>query len=174
MNLSKRKSIVFLALLLFGITVLAACGGDTMRPEKELQNFSDIIEEGNLDDLSLTIHYINPTILTRYPLSVENLLNYSGVVKVVIKGKDLEEHIGLFNNVTNTALKSVRKKSYVDARIYYVFETEESVNILDVILWGENNSMFVNGVEIKENAVFYSIIKPFLPEDIQTHLSNGK
>ena len=174
MNLKKRISIGFLALLLFTITVLTGCGSDNMRPEKELKTFAEIIEKGNLDNLSLTIYYIDPTILTRYPLSVDNLMNYSGVNKIVIEGKDLEEHISVFKNVTNTALQSVREKSYIDARIYYVFETEESRTVFDVIMWGANNSMFIDGLEIKETDAFCDVMIPFLPEEITAHINNVK
>jgi len=174
MNLKKRTSVGFLALLLFAIAVLTGCRGDKMQGEEVLKTFSERIEKDSLDDLTLTIYYIDPTILTRYPLSIDKLINDSDVNKIVITGEELAEHISLFRNITIATLKPVRKKSYIDARIYYVFESEGNRKLLDVILWGENSSMFINGLEIKENNVFYDVMMPILPEDITIHFGGIK
>ena len=60
----------------------------------------------------------------------------------------------------------VWKKSYLNARIYYVFETGEQGKILDVAMWGDNANIFVNEIEIKENDIFYDVLITFLPEDL--------
>ncbi|WP_290369609.1 hypothetical protein [Pseudoneobacillus rhizosphaerae] len=33
-------------------------------------------------------------------------------------------------------------------------------------MWGEDNSIFVNGNEINGNEIFYDIVMPFLPTDV--------
>ena len=165
MKIKKAKVLGFLTFLLFISTILSGCGQDDMRSEKVLNDFSRLIESGKLNDLSLTIYYISPYILTEIPLSVDDLINFNSGKKIVISGSDLEENIDLFKKITKNDLIPVKKTSQIDARFYYVFESEKEGKILDVAMWGNNNSVFVNGFEVEENDVFYDIIKPFLPED---------
>ncbi|HHV99507.1 MAG TPA: hypothetical protein GXX36_08020 [Clostridiaceae bacterium] len=162
-----KKNIVLgiLMLILLATTIFASCGGKCMRPEKILSNFSKLIENGKLDNLSLTIYYIDPLVLTRAPLSVDDLINFSSVRKIVIDDIDVEKHIDLLKQITNTNLKPVKNKSRIDARLYYFFETEKQGKILDVAMWGDDASIFVNGIEVEENDIFYTVVKPFLSED---------
>jgi hypothetical protein len=156
----------FLIFVLFVIAIFTSCGGNNMQSKKMLNNFSIIIESGNLDTLSLTIYYISPSILTRHPISVNDLMDYSGVNKIVINGSDLEEHIDLLNQLSNTALIPVKSKSYLDARLYYLFETKEEGAIFDVAIGvSDGKSMFVNGTKVKGNDIFIDVLIPFLTED---------
>jgi len=73
----------------------------------------------------------------------------------------------LFKRMGATTLIPVLKKSpYLDAHIYYVFETEENGKLFDVAMWGIYGGVYVNGVEVNDNAIFYDAIMPFLPDDI--------
>ena len=126
-----------------------------------------------------TIYYVSPFILTRHPLSVDDLINMSSVRKVVINSSSLEEHIDLFKQISNDDLIPIKKKSYLDARLYYALESKENGKLLDVAMWaGDDKSIFVNGFEVKGNDFFYDVIKPFLPEDavkeLETYLNRGK
>ena len=155
---------LFIFLLVIPLT---SCGGGAMRAEAALKNFSKQIERGNLDNLRLRIYYFNPNFLTPFPVSAEGLVNAEGddrVQKFVIDGNSLEEHIGLLKQVGNITLIPVKDKSYIDARIYYVFETNKGNKIFDVAMWGDNNSIYVNGFEVEANDIFYDLIIPFLPE----------
>ncbi len=136
-----------------------------MRSEKALSNFSKLIEKKNYDDLSLTIYYISPFILTRAPLSVDDLTSFNNVKKIVISGSDLEKHMDLFEQINKDDLIPVKNKSRVNARFYYFLETVEEGKILDVAMWGNKGSVFINGLEVKGNDIFYDIVMPFLPSD---------
>jgi hypothetical protein len=175
----KLKKLIFLMLiisLLFTVTNFTGC---IVNPENPLKNFSKQIEIGNFNDISLTIYYMSPYISTYYPLSVDDLINQSDdVQKFVIDGKGLEEYRDLLKRTGNVTLIPVKNISYLNARIYYVFETEQRSKIFDVAMWGgNNNSMFINGFEIKSNDIFYDLIIPFLPEDevkdLQAYLDRG-
>lgn len=129
--------------------------------------FFELIESGNLSDISLTIYYMDPFTLTRLPVKIDDLISgkYDSK-KIVIDGNRLKEHIDLINRLNHTALKKVIKKSYVNARLYYVFETDKNGNMFDICMGtGNGNSIFVNGIEVKYNDIFFDIIIPFLPED---------
>lgn len=171
MHLKKNTILGFFVLVLFTGTILTSCGGSNMRPEKALKNFSKLIEKGNLDDLSLTIYYISPSIFTLRPLSVDDLLNCNDVQKIVVSSSNLKEHMDLLNQVNHEILTPVEDKPRIDARIYYVFETKKGGKIFSVAMWGVDNSIFVNEVAVKDDDVFYNIIIPFLPEDIVKELN---
>ena len=191
MNTKKNIFLVFPILILLSVIILSNCGRDNMQSEKASLNFSEIIEYGNLNDFSLTIYYMSPFKLTRFPLSVDDLVygitavneppreknDKNGLYeqKFVINGRRLEEYVDLLIQLSNTQLIPAEKESYLNARIYYVFETEKEGKIFDVAMWGgENNSIFVNGLEVEGKDVFYDIIMPFLSEDAAEELNNWR
>jgi hypothetical protein len=152
-------------MLLLVNTILVSCGRDNIHSKNTLLQFSELIESGNLSDFSLTIYYMSPFTSTRYPLSAEDLISRREENKIVINGSRLEEHIDLLNQINNTVLIPVEHKSRIDARLYYVFETKKDGKLFSVSMWGEDNSIFVNGIEVKGNDIFYDIVMPFLPTD---------
>ena len=152
-------------LLLFVVTVFFAFNKSNMPPEKALNKFSKLIEKKNLDDISLTIYYMNLDIFTFAALSVDDLIKFNAVQKFVIDSNSLEEHIDLLKQLNKDALIPSENKSYINARIYYVFKTKKNRKIFDVIMWGSYGSVFINGLEVKGNDIFYYVIMPFLPED---------
>ena len=182
MNIKKRVILELLVLLLLVVTVFVGCGGNTMRPEKALNSFSKLIEKENLDDIRLTIYYLSPFILTPAPLSVDDLvydlLDGSAEesdgeemgYKIVVSADKLEEHINLLRQISNATLKPVEQKSRINARINYVFENKKGRKIFDVAMWGRNDSIFINGLEVEGNPIFYDILMPFLPEEEATGL----
>ena len=165
MNIKKVIVLGFSILILLAVTILASCGGNDMQSKKASDYFSKLTEKENLDNLSLTIYYINPSILTRAPLSVDNLINHNAVHRIVVPGIELTENSDLFKNIGNVDFIPVKKKSRINARLYYIFEAGEDGKIVDVAMWGDDSSVFVNGVEVKDNDVFYDVIRPFLTED---------
>jgi hypothetical protein len=152
--------------VLLAITILANCERGDMYQKKVLNNFSNQLEKTNLGDFTLTIYYISPFIFTRTPLSVDDLINRSHGCKIVVIGSELKKHIGLFNHFGTETLIPVENESCVDARLYYVFETKKGRKVFDVSMWGDDNSIFVNGIEIKENDIFYDVVMPFMPDDV--------
>ena len=119
-------------------------------------------------DLSLTIYYIDPWEFTLLPLSVDLLIN--NYKDDVIYINDLEEHTDLLKQINSDVLIPVEHESRIYAWIYYVFKTKNNRKIFDVAMWGDDFSIYVNGLEIQENNVFYNIVTPFLPEDIAEYL----
>jgi len=157
-------AVIFISWLLF----------DYMRLKKELNEslngFATIIESEKFDDLSLTIYYTSLTMDTYRPWNVDDMIRNGG--KIVIDGNSLKAHINVLKQVNNVNLVPVIWKSYLNARIYYIFETKINGKILEGAMWGYNeyvnkyNIIFVNGIAIKGNDIFYEIIIPFLPEHI--------
>jgi len=173
MNTKKRIIVGLVILILFATVIFISCVlWNYMRLKKELKEslngFSTIIESENLNDFKLTIYYVSLTMDTYRPWNVDDMIRYGG--KIVIDGNSLKTHIDLLKQISNGNLVPVIWKSYLNARIYYIFETEENGKILEGVMWGHSeyvnkyNIIFVNGIAIKGNDVFYEIIIPFLPE----------
>lgn len=135
--------------------------------KKTSLDISELIENESINDISLTIYHLSLQSLMFFPVvSVEDLINRSSDEKIVINGSDLEEHIDLFKQIDNDILIPVKKKSSdLDLRVYYVLENKENGKLFDVAMWGDENSIFVNEIEVEGNNVFYDVIIPFLPED---------
>ena len=164
-----RLTAVLLTLML--VVTINSCGGNSMNATKGLSEFSKLIEQGKLGDTSLTIYYMSPYTFTLYPYSVNDLISSLQGDKIVVSGSSLVEHIDLFSMLTSEVVTPVEHKSYIDARIYYAFENSKGRKIFDVVMWGgDDNSMFVNGTEVKGNNVFCQAIIPFLPEDAAREL----
>lgn len=167
-NLILGFVLILLAFIIFFVNVRI------IKLTKPTYKLAKLIEHEKLDDLSLTIYYISPDALTRAPVSVDQLVNAYYDNKVVVNGIRLQEHIDLLNQLINVTLIPVEHESRVNARYYYVFETKKNGKIFDVCMWSIDGNMFVNGVEVKENDVFYDVVMPFLPKDAVNQLEINK
>jgi hypothetical protein len=159
MKFRRYIALGLIVLLLFIITILLI--------NKLLIDLYKLIENENIDDISLTIYYMDPFTFTVIPLGIDDLMNNFYVDKIVIRGNDLEEHIDLFKQINSDYMKPVWKKSpYINVRVYYVLESKKNGKLFDVAMWGiDDKSMFVNGLEVKGNNIFFDVIKPFLTEN---------
>ena len=137
---------------------------------KEL-SLSQIIDQGRVNELSLTIYYFSPYMLTLYAYGVKDIIRRQDD-KVVVNGNQLEEYIDLIKVLSNADLMPVEHKTYLNARLYYVFETKEQRKVLEVCMWGADDSIFVNDIEVEENDIFYNIIWPFLPDEAVKEFKN--
>ena len=159
----KLQRFVFVGALivLFIITIFAS-----LYFGKPKINFSELIENENTNDISLKIHYVDPDSLME-PLSFDELVSMHNSKKIVVSGSDLEEHIDLFKEMDNYSLTLVIWKTARQAflRVYYVLESKKNGKLFEVAMWGNNYSVFVNGVEVKGKPIFYDVIIPFLSKD---------
>lgn len=181
MYMQKSVIIIFMMLLL-ATAVSIGCGGNGMSLKDAKDSFSELVADANLNDMNLTIYYMRPGIDTHAPLSADNLVygilaindpprkkdDANGVYeyKIVVEGNRLAEHLDLLRQLNDAILVPVDHASRLNARIYYMFATKKAGKLFDVAMWSHNNgqSIFVNGAEVKEDAVFYNVIIPFLPE----------
>ena len=160
----RNKSIIPGLLVLLSVTILTGCGCTDMRTEKSLTCLSQI-EQDNIRDISLTIYYMDPNLFTLYPFDVDDLI-INHEYKVVIDGTHLKGHIDLLKQMGNADLIPVEPDDYMNVRIYYLFENKKGENIFDVAMWGLANTMYVNGLQVKVNDIFYDVLMLFLPDDL--------
>jgi len=118
----------------------------------------------SVEDLIYGIRAVND------PPRIKNDKNGAYDHKIIIDGSSLEEHCDLFKQICSDILIPVEQKSRIDARFYYVFKTEKNRKIFDVAMWGHDGSIYVNGLEVQENDIFYKIVMPFLPDYMAVNL----
>ena len=165
MNPKKSIGLRLLFLSLLTVIVLSSCGGDDMHPEEALAAFSKKIEQGNLDNVTLTIWYQNPFWTTMHPYRIEHLTaGGGGVHKIIIDGSELKYHINLLRQINVDILMPVTCKSQMDIWLYYEFTDERGRKIFGVALQSGSDSVFINDVELEWNDIFLDAIRSFLPE----------
>ncbi|MWC31236.1 hypothetical protein [Paenibacillus sp. MMS18-CY102] len=172
MTSKKYINLGIIIIVVLAVTFISSCNEINTRSKKVTFDLSELIQNENIDDVSLSIYYVNPHILTRYPWSVDHLIKSSSVEKIVINGSDLEEHFNSFNQLNNIALMPVKHESRINARLYYVLESKKNGKLFNVSMWGDDNCIFVNGIEVQENDIFYDFIMPFLPDDAVKELES--
>lgn len=168
-NLHKKIFLGFLLFLIFSFAFLSF-RTNNMRLKEPLTYYSELIEQGELDDLILIIYYLDPYILTNIPMSVDRLIKGGYEYKVIIEGSKLKEHITLLNQISADILMPIEHEPHVNARLYYLFESKKYGKIIDVTMWGNNDIILVNGLEAMENDIFYDVVMPFLPKDASNKL----
>ena len=67
------------------------------------------------DDVHLKIYYINPRILTRIPLSAEELMVFRGVKVITIESEELAKHSTLLRKLDASIISAVNEESYINA-----------------------------------------------------------
>lgn len=177
-NYQKKKEVITMkvnfymkvvCLTLIVVLVITGCRNN-LESTKEL-NIKELIENEEINDLCLTIYYIDTTMLTNFPLNVDQLIGSVFTKRVVVNGSELDTFINLFKNIDYKALISVKEESsYLDARLYYILESKKNGKLIDVVIGGGNpdnskSSIWINDCEIENCAILYDLILPFLPED---------
>ncbi len=73
MKISKNATIKSITLLLLSIVLFVSMGGQSLRKTIKMPTFSALVRREELQDISLTIYYMSPYIMTAYPWGVEQL-----------------------------------------------------------------------------------------------------
>jgi undecaprenyl diphosphate synthase len=136
-----------------------------------MQYYSSVVDGELPDDLRLTIYYLSPSILTRVPLSSDQLISYSLTEKIIVESSELVKHQELLQKMNVSALQTDSEETYMNARLYYVFSTEDNEKLLEVVLSDRARDPFVNGIQVKDSNIVFELITPFLPEDVRNRLN---
>lgn len=147
-------------------------GSDNMSINETILNFSKLIESEGLENISLTIYYFRFFAFIRGPVLLEDLIDWRYDYKFTVTGVDLADYIELFSKLDDVELIPTKNKNPLPcARFYYVFEHEEHGELFAFLSGGVfdgRDTIFVNGVEVEFNSIFFEVAFPFLPYDIVT------
>jgi hypothetical protein len=138
-----------------------------LRGRNNIIDFTETIELGHLKNTTLTIYYMDPSILIFWPpnLSVEDLKGEWYEYRIVIDGEDLLEHSDLLKQIDSISLIPIDYEHHVNARIYLRFESRRRGEVYSVVVSADPDLMLVNGVMVKSEPVFFEVLKQFLPDD---------
>lgn len=117
----KRSIIAACLLTFFLISILSGCSSPSALLQKRMQYYSSAVDGELPDDLRLTIYYLSPSILTRVPLSSDQLISYSLTEKIIVESSELVKHQELLQKMNVSALQTDSEETYMNARLYYVF-----------------------------------------------------
>ena len=139
--------------------------------KKSAQTLLFYIERGRVGELTLTIRYAD-AFLSIKPISLDELIESTDssealFYKVVVTGDDLEEYSDVLYNIATLPLSGdslVSDNDYMDVRVYYNLKNRLGKTIFEVIMWGNDGSIFVNGIKTKPYDAYEDIVKPFLYE----------
>lgn len=163
----KRSIIAACLLTFFLISILSGCSSPSALLQKRMQYYSSAVDGELPDDLRLTIYYLSPSILTRVPLSSDQLISYSLTEKIIVESSELVKYQELLQKMNVSALQTNSEETYMNARLYYVFSTEDNEKLLEVVLSDRARDPFVNGIQVKDSNIVFELITPFLPEDVR-------
>ena len=161
----KLRIAIYITAISLLITLLNGCTVASSPYEQDpLDDYRQMLSGDIPEDLCLTIYYMDPLIFTRIALTTDGLMSHPETKKIIVKADQLEDKQSLLKKLDSSLLQPAAINSYVNARMYYVFETAETGKLLEVIVNQVYGNVFVNGIEAEENPVFLEIVTPFLPE----------
>ena len=163
--MTRQKTFKFFAVLLLAVVILFSSRACDMIFKKTPVSFYELIEKGNICNLSLTIYYASPFLFTFASWSIDELMESSRANKVVVDGGSLKEHVALLTQLGDTELVPVESKSHIDARMYYIFENKLQRKTFEVAMWGSGWNVYVNGIEVQSTKILFDVVMPFLPEE---------
>jgi len=159
---------VLLVAVFFAVIAFSRYRWGFRNPESAVKYFSSLVEQDNLNGISLTIYY-RYSISTFHPRPcIEEFVDRRRYErKTVVDSNELEGNIEALQQIGIDHLIPVTHEYPVLVMLYYIFEIHGR-KIFDFApnASGDDSSMLINGVEFEWNDVFFDVIRPFLPEDV--------
>ena len=167
----------FLVLCLLCSVALSGCSSPRKQLANSMEAYTQMLETALPEDLRLTIYYMSTDILTLYPYGIDDLVKFAGSHSqtIVVEAEELAAHKELLKKMDASILQPAQRDSYMNARLYYVFEVGDSEKLLEVVVSPEQlgkiyGDVVVNGIAVEDDPVFYELIMPFLTEDAHEKL----
>lgn len=131
-----------------------------------IDQFVALTEDIQGNNISLTIYHFPNGILTRAPIrSTDELIANSSTLTIEIPPGDLVLDQTILQTMDTISLQPTKTYPNINIRTYYIFKSDDSQNILEIMINDFHRSVFVNGIEVEYNSVFYELIEPFLPSE---------
>lgn len=163
------KNTSWLLLILALLVVCTSCTNSEKTSEKTNLNhlfvgYTHMIENGIPEDVSLRIFFIDPSTMTQFPWKPFHLRGSFDCQYIYIEAQELRQHISTLRKLDYLMLDAPEpdEKTYLNARVCYIFESKSSGKILEVAMNNIYGKVFINDVYMGDNPVFSEIIEPFL------------
>jgi len=133
-------------------------------PKQAIQRFQSMLSDPASQKLCLKIYYMDPEILTRAPMSGEDLKSES---LISVDTQTLLGHTELLQRLDESVLKREKVLRCSNARLYYVFETGDGEPVLEIVMDYPTGGIYVNGMAVEYDPVFLEVLAPFATEDLR-------
>lgn len=160
-------------ILLTSVFLLQGCSDPQSSQDADvlshlLDDFSKSIADGIPADMTLTVYSTTIYMSPDMPLDEAGLISIGSDSKdptsggkAVIDSTQLSFKIDQLKYISSLSLRKPLISRYKDLRIYYVIETETAGKVLEVGLNGFGGPVFVNGVEVKYDSVFFDLVETY-------------
>ena len=157
-NRAARISLLLcLALLL---TCLAGCGG---KGEQAADRVQSALAKVDPEDLRITVCFSDPRVMTRAPMTLEQLLACDFCDVFHLSGEETAASVQVLREELRPEMvEAVKPSGRMNARVYYLLETGTGDKLLELIVYAEDGTLYFNGVEVRDHEIFYRIIYPCL------------
>lgn len=145
-------------------------------------DMEELIKNEDINDLVLKLYWIDPYARYRHPFRMEHL---TATTPEEVTGETLQENIELFYKINRNTLIPHRPyperysnppdlslshltipEYFMHARIGYVLESKKNGVLLEVGFWCTNETVLVNGVEVRDSQFLYDIILAYASDEI--------
>lgn len=154
---------ILIALLAF-VFLLQGCS--TEQPSQDtdvmshlIDDYLKVMENGVPSDMRLTLYNITPHIAYNVPVRKADIMKTD---ETVLDSTELASRIDYLNKIDYSVLAKPEITFYEDLRIYYYIETESDGIVLEVGMYGTDGTIFVNGVEVEYDPIFFELVEPYL------------
>ena len=158
-----RKNLILgvLLLLVFCISGCSQSKQDMDVLDHLLDDYSKAIADGIPSDMSLTLYNnIVPYISSDRPVTKEALIQIP--ISTVIDSTELSSRIATLKRIDASTLQLPESAQPQDLMVYYYIETETNGKVLEVEISEKGGTIFVNGVEVEYDPVFFELVSPYL------------
>lgn len=161
---TKGEKIIYLfAVSIILYILLSGCSGTDSRKRELLIELNSLADIKDFDDITVSIHWINPRITLRAPLSREAIVT-RGDNEIQLKGNELEGKLDWFNKIKSKDIVVIDEEMWVNARFYVVINSNEDGNLLDLVMFGGWDYFIINDVVIERNDAIVDALIPLLDE----------
>lgn len=178
-----KKSLLLLGFILF---LLVGCN----HQECMIQELQNTLSENSQDEYRITVYFLSPYFDSRAPIPLEDLLNgtfskenlvdpYSDIIDIDddykgpltifhLSGSETDESIRIIREkLRPEIIEPMEKSGKINARVYYILENPSGETLLDLLVYAAPDTIYMNGIEVKNNSVFYQIIYSCLGEQAE-------
>lgn len=130
-----------------------------------LKEFQEILHKPDLEGLTMKIWYTSPDIDTRFPWGAEDLKKYGELISA--DTQTLLDYVEYLKLLDPSLLLPSDAGDYVNARMCMEFETGDGETVLQILINGLHDSVFINGVQVECDSGIFDVIAPFAPKELR-------
>ena len=173
---ARKRSIVFVLIVVVSIA-LAGCNTSELTLSRNWKDFCSTLEMPNLNGLTLRIYYVTKDVLfSRGSIPADELMFSPTTESIFIDNHILMENTTLINQLKNTTWKIKPSIMPENARICYVFDSNEKnqrfIFSISGLGCGDYENYYLNGISVEYAPILFDILKTFAPDDLVQELKS--